>query len=998
MSPIHDEAHFEAAIAYDLIQNRGYLKGENNVYDATLGLFPGYVLDFLRESQPDEWDRISQVHGARVTQKLLKRLQGELDRQGILHVLRHGFTDMGIRFQMAFFPPETTLNPTTIAQAQLNRFHVTRQVFFERKGNKSIDLVLSLNGLPVATLEVKNQLTNQTIHHAEKQYKGRNPKEPIFWWKKRALVHFAVDNDQVSMCTRVNRSKTRFLPFNQGFENGAGNPPRPGYRSAYLWEEVLAAPQLLDLLRRFIYIERKEELAGGKTEVKETVIFPRYHQLDVVQQLVGNALRQGPGHNYLVQHSAGSGKSNSIAWLAYSLSTLHSPNNQRVFDSVVVVTDRRVLDSQLQDTIYQFEHVPGTVLAIDKDSNQLAEALVGGKHIIITTLQKFPFVLEKIAELPRRNYAVIIDEAHSSQGGEATKQMKEVLMGKELSEEGNDPADNINRSVEARGKQPNLSFFAFTATPKPKTLELFGERDEEDIPRPSHLYSMRQAIEEGFILNVLERYTTYKTFFQLSKAIEDDPDLNRKRANQAVGRFLSQHPHNVAEKTKVIVEHFQGSVVGKIKGKAKAMVITGSRQSAFQFYRAIQSYIQEQSYSIGVLVAFSGKLTNPDYPEGVSESQLNGFSEKELPQQFDSDRFRILVVADKYQTGFDQPLLHTMYVDKQLHGVKAVQTLSRLNRTHKHKENTFILDFVNDRESILESFQPYYEATTVDQPSDPNRLFDLKAELERYQVIWPAEVDALAQIFYADPGRFTQNKAQKELQTFLNGAVDRYRGLPLEADVAEGQPCQESFKHTLTAFVRAYSFLSQIMPFGDAGLEKFYTYCRFLSLKLPRGVQTGRLQLDEEIVLESYRLQEMATGAIQLAEVSEFNLRNPGDGGLAARGDEEAPLSDILHRINERFGTDFDEQDQLFLDQTYQSLLDDSDLALKARNNDESNFFHPFHEAYLDKTIERMDQHLETYKQLQGNPEMAKGIIGFFAAMAYRYFREQGTPWEDGPD
>lgn len=722
---IHTELTFEEAIEFSLLDQGGYVKGSSSDFDANLGLFPSYIFDFLKESQPALWAKIENIHKLDVETKVLQRLVKEIDNRGSLDVLRNGFTDYGVKFKMAFFRPESTLNPESEELYQKNHLSVTRQVYYERNGKNSLDMVLALNGIPVATIELKNQFSGQNVTNAQKQYVfDREPSEPIFQFKKRALVHFAVDTDECFMTTKLAGKNTRYLPFNLGYNNGAGNPPnKEGYRTSYLWEYAWAKDSFMDIIGKFLHLSVEEYEIGGIKKTKESLIFPRLHQMQVVRKLTHHAKEYGAGRNYLIQHSAGSGKSNSIAWLSYRLSSLHNAKNERVFDSVIVITDRKVLDNQLQNTIYQFEHKDGVVQKIDKDSQQLADAISAGSNIIITTLQKFPFILDKIGEIKSRKYAVIIDEAHSSQGGEATKKMKEALSAKSLEEAeqlemdsglDEDAEDQIRKSMEARGQQNNLSFFAFTATPKNKTVEVFGTPDSHGIPKPFHLYSMKQAIEEGFILDVLKNYTTYKTYFKLSKEIEEDPNVNKKAASRAIGRFMSMHPHNLAQKTEVMVEHFRQVVSKKIGGQAKAMVVTSSRLHAVRYKEEFDKYISEKGYSdIKTLVAFSGKVIYDAYPEGVTEVELNGFKEKELPKKFASDEYQLLLVADKYQTGFDQPLLHTMYVDKKLSGVKCVQTLSRLNRMCAGKEDTFILDFANDTEQILESFQPYYELTTV---------------------------------------------------------------------------------------------------------------------------------------------------------------------------------------------------------------------------------------------------------------------------------------------
>ena len=619
-NPANENA-FETAITAHLANGSGYSLGDAAAYSRELAFFPETVLSFVQNTQPEAWEQLAAVHGESAAIKFQQRLFKELDNRGMLDVLRHGIVDYGVRFRLAYFKPASGLNPDTLALYEQNRLTVTRQVYYSLKNKNSIDLLLCLNGLPVATVELKNQFTGQDAKNAKRQYaQDRDPNELLFQFKKRALVHFAVDTDEVWMTTRLDGTHTRYLPFNQGDNKGAGNPPNPnGHRTAYLWEQVWARDSWLEIIARFIHLEIKEVKIGGRTLKKETLIFPRYHQLDVVRKLVAHARESGTGNNYLIQHSAGSGKSNSIAWLAHRLASLHNDADERIFNSVIVVTDRRVLDQQLQDTIYQFEHRQGVVQKIDQHSTQLAEALTAGTNIIITTLQKFPFVLDKIGELPQRNYAVIVDEAHSSQGGEAAKKMKEALTvidmdrvireahaGYDADFEDDDPEDEIRKSMLARGKQPNLSFFAFTATPKPKTLEVFGTLNGSETPEAFHTYSMRQAIEEGFILDVLQNYTTYQTYFRLSKAIEEDPELNKRKAARAIARFLSLHPHNLAQKTEIMVEHFRQCVMPKIGGKAKAMVVTSSRPHVVRYKESFDTYLEEKGYKdIKALVAFT---------------------------------------------------------------------------------------------------------------------------------------------------------------------------------------------------------------------------------------------------------------------------------------------------------------------------------------------------------------------------------------------------------
>lgn len=969
MSSIHTEKTFETAIIECLVDQGGYIQGNADDYSVELGMFKTEVISFIQETQPEKWSKLETIHGADCPNRIIQRLYKELDLRGSLDVLRNGFVDYGIRFQIAFFKPESGLNPDTLALYEKNRLKVVRQLYYSAKNKNSVDLVLSLNGLPVATLELKNHFTGQTASNARRQYaQDRDNRELLFAFKKRALVHFAVDPDEVYMTTRVNGNRTYWLPFNKGCDNGKGNPANPaGYKTSYLWESVLTKDSWLDIIHRFIHLQTEEYEFDGVMKKSEKLIFPRYHQLDSVRKLTTDAKASGAGKNYLIQHSAGSGKSNSIAWLAYRLSSLHNERDERIFDSVIVVTDRKVLDNQLQNTIYQFEHKTGVVQKVDKDSSQLASAISYGTHIIITTLQKFPFVIDKIGDLPDRRYAVIIDEAHSSQGGEASKKLKEVLSAKSLETAVEDDftdfddEDEINAEVEkscaARGRQQNISFFAFTATPKYKTLAVFGSLNDEGKPQPFHLYSMRQAIEEGFILDVLENYTTYELYFKLTKAIEEDPLLNKKKAAQAIGKYVSLHPHNLAQKTEIIIEHFRQIVAKKIGGRAKAMLVTGSRLHAKRYFDEFKRYIKAKEYNdIKVLVAFSGKVIDDDFPDGVSEPSLTGYGERELPEVFDTEEYKILIVADKYQTGFDQPLLHTMYVDKKLSGVKAVQTLSRLNRTCPGKDDTFVLDFVNDRETILSSFQPYYEITTVVSEPDPNHLYDLKAKLDEKQIYWQSEIEAFSRVYFKDSRRLTV-KDQAALYAWIDPAVDRFKDIEKKEE-------KDEFKKSLRTWTNLYSFMAQIMPFTEPDFEKFYAFAKLLQTKLPKMDLSETLQLDDEVALEYYRLQKIADGSIELQKNEIGELDGLTEAGIKRANEENAVLSEIIELLNERFGTSFEQADKLFFDQIEAELVQDETLRTQAQANKIDTFKYAFEDQFLSKLIERMDQNQEIFEKI----------------------------------
>ncbi len=964
------EQAFEEAIEKSLIEKGGYVKGDPSDFSRELAFDSKAIFAFLKDTQPQSWEKLSEIHGSQVESKILQRLFKELDNRGTLDVFRNGFVDYGVRFKMAYFKPASRLNPETVALYNKNRLTVIRQVKYSLKNENSIDMLLCLNGLPVATVELKNQFTGQNAANAKWQYAAdRDPNELLFKFKKRAPVHFAVDTDQAYMTTRLEGKATRYLPFNQGYNKGAGNPPNPnGHKTAYLWEYVWAKDSWMDIIGSFLLLQTEEYRVDGKIFKKEKLIFPRFHQLDVVRKLTRDARQKGVGNNYLIQHSAGSGKSNSIAWLAYRLSSLHNNKDERAFDSVIVVTDRLVLDQQLQNTIYQFEHKLGVVKKIDKDSTQLALALSAGINIIITTLQKFPFVrvLDKISELPKRNYAIIVDEAHSSQGGEASKKMKETLtvidMSGEIESEtpeygkDHDIEDEIRSSMLARGKQPNLSFFAFTATPKAKTLEVFGQTGDDGKPAPFHLYSMRQAIEENFILDVLKYYTTYKTYFRLSKAIEEDPDINKKKARRAIAGFLSLHPHNLAQKTEVIIEHFRQCVMLRIGGKAKAMVVTSSRPHVIRYKTEFDKYIKEKGYTdIKTLVAFTA-FTDRDTGISYTEYEINKFKEKELPEKFATNEYQILLVAEKYQTGFDQPLLHTMYVDKKLSGVRAVQTLSRLNRIYPGKEDTFILDFANDEQEILDAFQPYYEQTTLSSTTDPNKLYDLKNKLEEFQIIWQSEIDAFCKVFFKSR-KLSSVKDHAMLNSFIDPAVDRYK-------VMKDDEEQEDFKHTLTVFIRLYSFLSQIMPFADMDLEKFYAYARLLLNKLPKQDVSERFKIHDEVALEYYRLQKIKEGTIVLEKDSESALHPIMEAGTKKEKEELARLSEIITILNDKFGTDFRDADKYFFSQIEEDLVADKKLSEQAKNNSIGNFKFGFEDMFLNKLIERMDSNQDIFTKI----------------------------------
>ena len=996
MSGQHNEEAFETAIEHHLLSQGGYTKGDPSTFDQERGFDPTALLAFIQETQPREWEYLVTIQKDKAEETLLDDLCRALnsEHEGCLKVLRHGFKCFGKLFRVAYFKPASGMNPETQRLYAANHLTITRQLRYSSRHGNTLDLVLSLNGIPVATAELKNPMTGQTWHNAVHQYKNdRDQTDLIFQFKKRALVHFAVDPDEVHMTTRLSGKSTRFLPFNLGDGTGAGNPHNPnGYKTAYLWEYVWKRDSFLDILARFIHLQVKTKKLGNKKVKKEIMIFPRYHQLDVVRKLVVAARETGPGTNYLVQHSTGSGKSNSIAWLAHRLASLHNDQDEKVFDSVVVITDRLVLDQQLQDTIYQFEHKQGVVQKIEKDSTQLANALGSAVPIVISTLQKFPFVTKKIGELPSRSYAVIIDEAHSSQGGESATDLKGVLAATQIKEAAKqyaeeqgllDYEEKILRTMAERGKQPNISFFAFTATPKYKTLEVFGHLGPDGKPHPFHLYSMRQAIDEHFILDVLKHYTTYKTYFKLIKSIEDDPKVDKKKAARALARFLTLHPHNIAQKTEVMVEHFQHFVRHRIGGRAKAMVVTSSRLHAVKYKLSFDSYIAEKGYTgIKTLVAFSGTVIDPDVPtvEYTEVGMNNGIKEKELPERFASDEYQVLLVAEKYQTGFDQPLLHTMYVDKRLAGVQAVQTLSRLNRIHPGKEDTFVLDFVNETQEILDAFQPYYEQTSIGERAEARQLYELQAKLDAYQVYYWREVEEFCKIFYK-PRNLQRPADHAKMNTCIDPAVSRFK--ELEMDV------QDVFRKTLVAYRNLYSFLSQIIPFQDSDLEKLYSYIRFLLTKLPKRDPGAAYHLDDEVALKYYRLQKISEGAIDLQPGEKREIPGPTSVGTGAGHEEKIELSELIDILNVRFGTEFKPGDQLFLDSIREDAVTDISLRQAALANTMENFSYVFLKALEGLFIDRMDQNEEITAKFMNEKDFQKVVGQHLLEQVYKQIREE---------
>lgn len=982
MSVDTSEKGFETNIEVSLI-GRGYKK---RVLDGEAGrLFKKYAIDveelfaFFEDTQEKSMRQLERAYGADYKQKVLNRICDQLKKKGLLECLRKGIKDRGVTLKLIYNKPPTTMNRLMNELYNKNRFNVSRQVFYSDQHHNSLDMVLFINGLPLVVMELKNPLTGQTVEHAMKQLKfDRDPKEPLFKFNERVIVYFAVDPDEVFMTTELKKEKTYFLPFNKGNNGGKGNPSvYNNYRTYYLWEEILGPDSLLDIIFRFVFVKKDDILdSNGETiGERKMLIFPRFHQLDAVRKLEADVKEKKVGQNYLIQHSAGSGKTNSISWLAHRLAKLHDENNEPIFSGVIVITDRRVLDKQLQDAVYQLEHKAGMVERINKDSNQLAQAILNETRIIITTLQKFPFIMEKVSDLDRKKYAVIIDEAHSSQGGKASAALTNILSDKTLEDAYNeervleenmdDLEEQIVETIMKSGKQNNVSFFAFTATPKPRTIEKFGTMGSDGKPHAFHEYTMRQAIEEGFIFDVLQNYTTYKTFFKIAKEIEEDPEVSRKQATKKLAQYVSLHPHNIAQKTEIMIEHYRNFTRQKIGGRAKAMVVTASRLHAVRYKIAFDEYIKKMGYNdLKTVVAFSGTVKDGEIP--YTEPEMNGFSEKELPKKFHSDDYKVLLVAEKYQTGFDEPLLHTMYVDKPLSGIKAVQTLSRLNRTCPGKDDTFILDFVNEPEEIKAAFQPYYETTGLSEVTDPNILYDLQGELEPYQLYTEEEVEAVNKLEFKT-GAKKSTKAQTELNALIDKAVDRYKKLSKEE--------QEAFKGSSTKFTRTYGFVLQIATFIDVELHKLYIYLTYLLRKLPRSKTDKDVYVADDVALEYYRNQKVFEGSIELEKTGGVELEPTRFSSGGPVEDEKVLLSTIVDKINERFGTDFTETDFLSREQVKEDMMKSEDIQEKARNNTKENFKFAFEKSFLDFVIDRMGSNEKFFMKILENEEFRNFIM-----------------------
>lgn len=1003
---VTNEKRFEEDIETFLVSEEGGYTKSTDTYDPKCGLYVNTLINFIQETQPKEWARFENANKVNPVNKFIQAFNLACDADGLIHVLRHGFKHRGITFRVCYFKPESSLNQTAIHNYESNIINCNRQWYYSSDSKKSVDMVLVINGIPVFAFELKNQYTGQTVDNARRQWMyDRDPREICFQFNKRILGYFCIDHTEVYMATKLEGKDTYFLPFNQGSngagqDGGKGNPPNEnGYPTSYLWEQVFQKDSMMDIVQKFVHLQVKEDkklMPDGTEKVtkKKTIIFPRYHQLDVVRKLIADVSANGSGHNYLIQHSAGSGKSNSIAWTAYRLASLHDSNNKPVFSSVIVVTDRTVLDAQLQETISGFDHTVGAIETIgeNKNSQDLKNAINDGIRIIVTTLQKFPVIYQEVDKVAGRKYAVIVDEAHSSQTGSSALKLKTALADTEdalreyaeiegKAEEELDPDDKLMNEMIHHGKHKNLSFFAFTATPKDKTLEMFGTEHADGSFHPFHIYSMRQAIEEGFILDVLQNYMTYQTCFKIANSTPENPDVPSSRASKIIKQFQQLHPYNISQKSAIIVETFRGTTKDKINGRGKMMVITSSRLAAVRYYHEVKRYIEKNKYNdVDILVAFSGAVKDGD--EEYTEPKLNvrkdgsHISETQTKAEF-HDNFNVLIVAEKYQTGFDEPLLHTMIVDKKLKGVKAVQTLSRLNRTCKGKYDTFVLDFVNTKEDITEAFQPFYQETFLEQEVNVDLIYQVQRELRGYAIYSDDDIEAFSKEYFSNKSQ--DSKAMGRMTSVLKPVADRYNNKEVDD--------RYQFRRQIRSFIKWYGYISQVVRMYDKDLHKEYVFCSYLLGLLPVE-KVEMIDIEGKLKLEYYKLQKTFEGAIELEEQKGSYIPSTSTGSKGF--DAKEPLDKIIDKINEKYKGSFSEADKVLINTLQDKLMKDNRLAKMAKTSDPQIFADAiFPKAFADVAQESFMESQETYTSLFEDKTKYDTIMQVLAEYIYREMRKK---------
>ena len=978
----YTEKNLEEHIEKNL-QKVGFQSLLHTEYDRINCVVPFDFIEFIKTTQRKEYDKLVEQYGSDTDNKLILRLNNEVSSRGVIDVIRNGIKDRGSRFNLVYFEPKSGLNPEHQELYQNNRFTIIRQLHYSTKNNNSLDMVLFINGLPIITMELKNQLTGQDVKNSEKQYQyDRDPNEPLFQFK-RVLVHFCCDTDRVSMTTRLSGSKTKFLPFNKGIIN----PVNPnGLKTSYLWEEILTSESLLDILENFVHIsveyDKVFDTKLGKVidKKKELLVFPRYHQLDCIRELRTTIKKEGIGNNYLIQHTTGSGKSYSIGWLSHLLTSLYQTKDDtnRMFDTIIVITDRKVLDKQLQNTIKQLEQTNGVVSPIDNNSSQLRDYLERGKDIIITTIQKFPRISEDISKLTSKTFGIIVDEVHSSQSGEGSKHLKKSLTKGveedfEEDEEMTDLDDYIREEIRSRGKQKHISFFGFSGTPKNKTLELFGRKDEHGDYVPFHSYTMKQSINEGFTLDVLENYTTYQQWFKLNKKIEEEKELPRMKVMRRLINFVDDQSYTITRKVKIILDHFINHTSKKLEGRGRGMVVVRSRLHCVKYKMEFDKQMKDLGLPYGCLVGFSGSVSDTDTQKDYTENTMNNLPQGvSIPDGFKDPKYRILIVSNKFQTGYDEPLLHSMYVDKTLRGLQCVQTLSRLNRTTTGKTDTFVLDFVNTSDDILESFQPYYQKTILTGETDPNRLYTLETDIKKYNLFTKYEVDEFCEIFY------DKKKDQELFQTIIDRVVQNWSRIDLDED-------RENFRSLIQSYVRLYGYISQIISFEDVDLEKLYVFVKTLNKKLPKREKVNIDDITSLVDLDSFRMEETFKGKIKLEEIDgEFEPLSMG-GGKTFVEDEQDTLSEIIKRINEIYGEQIKEEDKIDLENMRKRVMTNEELGkVMVGDNSETNKRHKFNEVMTSILLSYVNNRLDFYNKME-DPK----IKDFIGDMFYDDLRKQ---------
>jgi len=986
MAKITTEAAFEEHIEDVLLKTHGFFSAKQEDYDKTLCLRPETVISFIRATQTKKWADYCELIGdkGQATRNLLKRIKEVVDKEGTLHALRKGFDiHGGGHFDLCYFEPTNPVAEESRRLYQENLLHIQRQVKFSESDEKSLDMGIFLNGLPIFTIEIKNQISGQNVGHAMKQYRDtRDPKEPLFRFK-RCLAHFALDNDLVYVTTELTGVKTQFLPFNQGNDGGAGNLPcKVGYATSYLWQEVWQKPRILDLIQRFIRVVDVLDDKGKKTD-KQRQIFPRFHQLTCVRELGADAQQHGSGRRYLNQHSAGSGKTNCIAWLANSLATLHTQAGQPVFSSVIVISDRRVIDRQLQRTLTQVIETPGMLVNIVSDdgmtSKDLKRALEDGKRIVVTTLQKFGVIMDSMGELPGERFAVIVDEAHSSQAGQSAKAVQKVLSyaseDEQKDEEEKTTEDRILEELKTRGPQKNVSYFAFTATPKPETLQQFGTKHADGTYKPFSLYTMRQAIEEKFILDVLKNYTTYDQYWALLKKVKDDPEFDEMKAKSLLKQFVSRHERTIAKKVAIIVEHFQASVADKLVGKAKAMIVTSSRLHAVRYKLAVDAYLKSKGIPLKALVAFTDVVKDSKDGKEYTEANMNGFPEAATADRFEADEYRFLIVASKFQTGFDQPKLLAMYVDKKLRGVACVQTLSRLNRTMIGKEETFVLDFENTAEDIEKSFQPFYDRVTLSKETDPNQLYNIRTDLDKFGIHTLEDVEAFAKEWFASKPKI------EKLHALTDPVAEKWK--------AEGEEEQVDYKSKARDFVKLYAFIAYLFPLRDIGLAKLNAFLRFLLPKLPPTKGESAFAVLGMVDMEKLAIRKNDKKDIGLKRgETKIDPLNYG-GGATLSEEEREQLSKIIEDLNSRFNTSFTEDEIMVIKQLEKRIAEDESLQQQLKNGARHAVEATFQQVARDAFEDLINENFKFYKKVSDDKEVSQE---FFAKLFEWYLSTRATP------